>query len=73
MDSCEADVWRVASNDVEAPAQGQGLLVLRDLIALGKVRIEIVLSSEYRYGLNVAPESEGSPNGVVDCLPVEHR
>jgi len=34
MDSSEGDVWRVASNDVEAPAQRQGLLILRDLITL---------------------------------------
>ena len=59
--------------DVEAAAERQRPLVLRDLIALRQVRIEVVLAREDRLGLDVAAERERGLDRVVDGLPIEHR
>src|SRR6185503_10344554 len=46
-------------------------LVLRDLVALGEVRIEVVLAREDRLGLHVAAERQRRHDGVVDGLAIE--
>ena len=57
----------------DAAAQRQRAVVLRDLVALGQVRVEVVLSGKDRRRLDRAPERERGLDGVVDGLPVEDR
>ena len=58
--------------DVEAAAERQGALVLRNLIALREIRIEVVLSGEYGFRLHVAAERDGCFDRVVHRASVEH-
>src|SRR5688572_29676604 len=44
--------------EIEVPALGIGLLELTDLVALGQVRIEVVLASEDALLVNLEPKSE---------------
>ena len=56
-----------------APSVASGCSVLRDLIALGKIRIEIVLPREDRMGVHLAAERERCPNRQLHGPAVEHR
>jgi hypothetical protein len=56
------------------PASGrEGLLVLRDLIALGKVGIEVVLASEDRARMHLAVGREPGANGVLHRHSIQDR
>ena len=74
VDARQADPRRAAAGgDLEAAAERQRPLVLRDLIALRQVRIEVVLPREDRRRLHVAAERQRRLDRVVDRLAVEHR
>ena len=64
---------RSTDGDVEASAERQRPLVLRDLVALGQVRVEVVLPREDRFALHGAAKRQGGLDGEVDGLTVEHR
>ena len=48
-------------------------LVHRNLIALGKVRVEIILAGEARARLNRAIDGERGAHGEIERLLIEHR
>src|SRR4029077_7059647 len=48
-------------------------VVLRDLIPLGKVRIEVVLAVELGERRDLAVQGHRGPHRVLDRLPVDHR
>ena len=50
-----------ARDDVDRTALAQRLVVLRDLIALGLVRIEVVLAREPRHRADPRPDGEAEP------------
>ena len=52
---------------------GQGMLVLRDLIALGQVGIEVVLAGEDRARLHGAAQGQGRAHAQLDGTAVQHR
>ncbi len=62
-----------ASKNVQITVLGERLIVLRDLIALGQVRIEIVLSGESRKFLNLTVKCYGRADRKLDRLPAQHR
>ncbi len=51
----------------------QGELVLRDLIALGKVRIEVVLPGENGLLVDLAAERQGRSNGQLHGAAIQDR
>jgi hypothetical protein len=53
-------------------AEGERPLVLRDLVALGKIGIEVVLAREDRRRLHVAPERQRRLDRVIDRGPIEY-
>ena len=57
--------------EVDAAAQADGQLVLAHLVALGEVRVEVVLPREDALLLDGAAESEPGAHGELDHLPVE--
>jgi hypothetical protein len=57
--------------DIEAAAERERTLVLRDLIALRQVRIEVVLAREDRQRLDVAAERERRLDRVIDGRAVQ--
>ena len=63
----------VAASMLQAAAGRQRLLVLRDLIALGKIGIEVILAREHRALVHVAAERQRRGHGEIDRLAVEHR
>ena len=73
VDARQADVFSAAGRDVEAAAERQRPLVLRNLVALRQVRIEVVLPREDRCRLDVAAERERRLDRVVHRLAIEHR
>ena len=59
--------------DVDRPRFRQRKLVLRDLVALGKVRIEVVLPLEDRLLVDLAVEREPREDRQFHRSPVGHR
>ena len=52
---------------------GNRLIVLRNLIALGKVGIKIVFACEDRLGIDAAVQRQGSLQSKFNCLPIQNR
>ena len=52
---------------------GEGLVVLGDLVTLGRVGVEIVLPCENRLWIDPAIEREAGLNGQLYRLAAEHR
>src|SRR6187401_2938731 len=48
-------------------------VVLRNLISLGKVRIEVVLASEDRFRIDAESQRQSCAPGVFHSAPVEDR
>ena len=61
----------VAGGDIEPAVLGDGLVELRDLIALGIVRVEVVLAGEDAALADLAVDGFGGEDGVLDCLAIE--
>jgi hypothetical protein len=59
--------------DVKRATRGQGFFVLTDLIALGKVRVEVILTGKYAGFVNFAAERERGAHSQPHSLTVEHR
>ncbi len=57
--------------DGEAAVPRQGLLVLRDLVALGQVGIEVVLAGEDAGGVDLAAQRQGDAQAVLDGALVD--
>ena len=62
-----------AAGQLDRAVGRERLLVLRDLIALGQIRIEIVLPREDRMGVNPAAEGERGPNRQLHGPAVQDR
>ena len=74
VDPRQADDRRPrAGRERDAASGREGPLVLRNLVALGQVRIEVVLAREDRPRLHRAPERERRAHRQLDRAPVEHR
>ena len=58
--------------DVDPAVLGDGLVELRDLVALGQVGIEVVLAREDGALADLAVEGERGQRGELDGLGVEH-
>ena len=74
--ACDADVGRravVPHTDLEAAAGRERPVVLRDLVALGKVGIEIVLAREDRDLVNVAAKPQRRAQRQLHGPLVEDR
>ena len=52
---------------------GQRLIVLRDLVALGQVRIEIVLAREDRHRVDRAVQRQRGLDGQFHGVAIQHR
>ena len=59
--------------DADLAAANDGQLELADLIAFGKVWVEIVFAGKYRFGRDVAPDGQAKANGAFHRPAVEHR
>src|SRR5579864_3448369 len=59
--------------DIKPAARGERQFVLRDLIALGQVRVEIVFAGEARTLVNGTVERESRAHGYLDGALVENR
>ena len=76
VDARDADAPRPASAaglDLEPAARREGLLVLRDLVALREVGVEVVLAREDRARVHLAVGGEGHAQRQLDGAAVEHR
>ena len=62
-----------AGLDSDKAMLGQRLVILRNLVTLGQIRIEVVLAREDRKRLNVAAERERRLDRVIDRGAVEDR
>src|SRR5450755_1831278 len=51
---------------------GEGLVILRDLIALRQVRIKVVLAGKPGERLDAAAQRNSSLNGEFDRFPAQH-
>ena len=52
---------------------GDGLIVLRNLVALRQIGIKVVLARKDRLGSHGTIEGQASANGKFHCLTIEHR
>ena len=69
VDARHADsLRRTIHHDIDVPMLGQRLIVLRNLIALGKIRIEVVFAGEARHRPDLAIERERGANGQLHGL-----
>ena len=59
--------------DGNGAARRKGLLVLRDLVTLWKVRVEVVLAGKDRDRLDLAAQRQCSADRELDGTFVEHR
>ena len=64
---CAVDV------DLDLALADDGLLVLRDLIALRQVGIEVVLAVEHRHEVDLGLQAEPGAHGLGDAGLVDHR
>ena len=83
VDALAGVVFHVDAGDADAPGDavhddideavlGEGLVVLRDLVALRKVGIEVVLAGEAGVRADLAVQREGALDGQFDGLAAEH-
>ncbi len=74
VDARDADaLLRPVDLDIDVAMLGERLIVLRDLIALGKVRIKIVLAGEYGSRVHLTVQRERGFDGQFHGLPAQHR
>jgi hypothetical protein len=75
MDALDADRVRltVISRDHEVPVFAQGFLVLGNLIALGEIRVEIILACKTAMGIDGAIEGKAGSDAVFNGPSVQHR
>ena len=59
--------------DVEPAAQGDGLIELGDLVALGEIRIEVILAGEDGLRLDFAVEGKPAAYGEFNGVAAENR
>ncbi len=52
---------------------GERMFILGDLVAFGKVGIEIVLAGEDAHRGDLAPQSKGNPQSIFNCPLINHR
>ena len=70
----DADAFAAPTKiELEPPAKRDRQLILRNLIALGQVRIEIILTGEARDGLHFQVERERSANRKLERAAIQHR
>jgi hypothetical protein len=74
VDAGDAHPLRTIGRQIfQRPSARQRLLVLRNLITLGQIGIEIVLSSENRRLVDVAVQSQPGTNGQIDRRSIQDR
>ena len=75
VQACDADAFcaAIAGGHVDPAVLGQGLVKLRNLIALGQVGIEVVLAGEDGTLAHLAVDGQRGQRGKLDGLFVEHR
>ncbi len=72
VDPRDADPLLLAvEHDVDPAVLGQRVGVLGDLVALGKVRVEVVLPGEVLVGVDAASGGQGHPDGEFHDLFVQ--
>src|SRR5215813_4200314 len=67
MFTCAVEVNR------QATPLNQWLLILRDLIPLGQIRVKIVLSGKTAHTRNLPLHGQTRADGELRCLAIEHR
>ena len=73
VDADDADLLGAAlAVDFDPAALAQGLLVLRDLVALGQVGIDVVFARKNAAGLDLAMEGHAGHNRQLDGAAVDH-
>ena len=75
VQSSDADPLRLSRGrrHIDPAVLCDGLVELRDLVALGQVGIEVVLAREDGALAHLAVDGQGGQRGVLDGLGVEHR
>src|SRR5258705_8396068 len=58
-------------HDLELAVCREGSVILRDLIAFGKVGVEVILARKNRLAVYVKPESEGRARAEFDCATIQ--
>jgi hypothetical protein len=66
-------VRRAGLADVERAAGAERRVVLADLVALGKIGVEVILASKDALCLHRTPEREPDTHGHANGLTVQHR
>ena len=69
MDACAA----VLQQDLEAAAADDGGLELADLVALGQVRVKVVLAVEHRAPADVGADAQAEHHRVAHDLLIQYR
>src|SRR5687768_9179274 len=59
--------------DLDSPIRGEWLIVLRDLVALGEVRVEVIFACENTFGVDFAIERQPDSDRQLDGFFVENR
>jgi hypothetical protein len=73
VDSCDTDALHLAVQfDIDVAVLGEGLGILGYLVALGEVRIEVVLPREGALPVDAALRGEAHPQCELDDFLVEH-
>ena len=74
VDAGDADTHGLAVDlEIDVAAGRDRSIELRDLVALGQVRVEVVLSRELGHLVHRAPEGDRRRDGLVHGVGVEHR
>ena len=73
-----ADARRIAgllgrNGDIQRAAQHHRLLILADLVALGQIRVEVVLAGKDGDRCDLRADGQPETDGMLDRLPIEHR
>src|SRR5579862_3984823 len=74
VDSGDSAPYRLAvDGKLQMPVERQWQIVLRDLVALGQVRVEVVLAIEFREIGDIALQRKRRPYGEVHGLLIDRR
>jgi hypothetical protein len=74
MYSRDADfLGNAATIDFDMTTLGQRLVILRNLVSLGQVRIKIILARENRSLMNLAIQSHRREHGKLHNFAIKHR
>src|SRR5262249_37862232 len=74
MDARHADALGLAVDlDLDPAVFGQGLIVLRNLVALRQIRVEVILTGEDGTRVHVAIQRQSRLNGEFHGLAAKHR